>query len=298
MKPKALLRVLMLLAALLGALHAAAQNEALPNEDETFTEVRPGEISTDPANLMEGARRGDVRAINNLGLLWAHGIGVEAPNFEEAMRWWKEAAKRGYTLSMNNLGLLYANGHGVEQNYEQALKWWEMAAEGGDAWAMNSIGDLYENGHGVAQSYADALDWYQRAADGGDGLGMYNLGNFYENGLGVERDLKRARDWYERAADKGTAIAMHKLGLMTAQGRGVPADAAEGFAWLTLAGRYFGAEDAADAADNGRALEALRSGLSDQQRVRAEEITANLHARVEERRKARPFGARPGESET
>lgn len=284
--------------ALLTAFPVAAQ-EARPNEDETFTQVKPGEISTDPANLIEGARRGDVRAINNLGLLWARGIGVEGPNFEEAMRWWKEAAKRGYTLSMNNLGLLYANGHGVKQNYEQALKWWEMAAEHGDAWAMNSIGDLYENGHGVTQSYGEAREWYERAAEGGDGLAMYNLGNFYENGLGVAPDLKRARDWYERSADKGIALSMHRLGMLTTEGRGVPADPAEGVAWLTLAGHYFGAEDAKDAADNRRALDGLTDKLSAQQSARAKEIVANLQARIEQRRKLRPFGAtQPGEDET
>lgn len=282
--------------ALLAAVPAAAQ-EAAPNEDETFTDVRPGEISTDPANLIEGARRGDVRALNNLGLLWARGIGVEAPNFGEAMRWWKEAAKRGYTLSMNNLGLLHANGHGVTQDYAQALKWWEMSAEHGDAWAMNSIGDLYENGHGVEQSYGDALEWYARAASGGDGLGMFNLGNFHESGLGVPRDLKRARDWYERSADKGIAISMQRLGLMTAEGRGVP-DPAEAHAWLSVAGRYFGPEDAADVAANRRALETLAGSLSPQQRARAQEIAANLQARVEERRKLRPSGpADPGERE-
>jgi len=288
----------LLIVALLTAFPVAAQ-EARPNEDETFTDVRPGEISTDPANLIEGARRGDVRAINNLGLLWARGIGVEAPNFDEAMRWWKEGAKRGYSLSMNNLGLLFANGHGVAQNYEEALKWWEMSAEQGDAWAMNSIGDLYENGHGVRQSYGDALEWYERAADGGDGLGMYNLGNFYENGLGVERDLKRARDWYERSADKGVAISMHRLGLMTAEGRGVPADPAEGYAWLNVATKFFGPEDAEDMAGNQRALDALAGKLSAQQSARAKDIAANLQARIEERRKQRPFGpTQPGESET
>lgn len=280
-----------LFVALLIAVPVAAQ-EAAPNEDETFTDVKPGEISTDPANLIEGARRGDVRALNNLGLLWARGIGVEVPNFAEAMRWWKEAAKRGYTLSMNNLGLLYANGHGVTQDYALALKWWEMSAEHGDAWAMNSIGDLYENGHGVKQSYDDALEWYTRAADGGDGLAMFNLGNLHENGLGVPRDLKRARDWYERSADKGIAISMHRLGRMTAEGRGVPADPAEAHAWLSVADRYFGPEDGADAAVNRRAQEELAGSLTPPQRARAQDIAANLQARIEERRKVRPSGGR------
>ncbi len=38
------------------ALPAAAQDE------ETFTEIKPGDISADPDNLIRGAEQGDVRA--------------------------------------------------------------------------------------------------------------------------------------------------------------------------------------------------------------------------------------------
>ena len=267
-------------------------------EEETFVEIKPGDVSVDAANLIEGASRGDVRAINNLGLLWARGVGVPAPDFNEAMRWWKEAAKRGYPLSMNNLGLLYANGNGVEQDYGQAFKWWEMSAEYGNAWAMNSIGDLYENGLGVERDYAQALEWYERAAQGGDGLAMYNLGSMYENGRGVEADPRTAMTWYERSADKGVGVAMHNLGMMIATGRGVPSDPAEAHAWLTVAGAYFSPEDETEAARNAAELAALSPKLNALQRDRSSEIARNLQARVEARRKAKPLKAGPGESET
>jgi len=122
--------------------------------------------------FVELVERGDVRAMNNIGLMWARGIGVPVPNFNEAMHWWKEAARRGYAVAMNNLGLLYANGQGVSQDYAAALKWWQMAAEKGNAWAMNSVGDLYEHGSGVEQSYTEALNWYRRGAQAGDGLAI------------------------------------------------------------------------------------------------------------------------------
>lgn len=278
-----------LMAALLGAAAALAQ------QDQIFTDIKPGDVSVDPANLISGADMGDVRAINNLGLLWARGIGVPAPNFDEALRWWKEAAKRGYTVSMNNIGLLYANGHGVQQSYEEAYKWWELSAEGGDAWAMNSLGDLYENGHGVPQSYTEAFGWYQRAADGGDALAMYNLGHFHEEGLAGAQDARAAMTWYERAADQGVALAMHKLGRMIAGGRGVPADPAEGHAWMSVAANYFTGEDADEAADNRRALAALTPNLSALQVERSREIAANLEARIESRRKSK--GLATGERE-
>jgi TPR repeat protein len=281
---------------LLAVLIAAAA-PALAQQEETFTDIKPGDVSVDPANLIAGASRGDVRAINNLGLLWARGVGTEGPNFQEALRWWKEAAKRGYSLSMNNIGLLYANGHGVKQSYEEAFKWWEMSAETGDAWAMNSIGDLYENGHGVPQSHAEAFGWYQRAAEGGDALAMYNLAHFHEEGLAGQKDAKAAIRWYERSADKGIGVAMHRLGRMFAEGRGQPADPAEGQAWLTVAAKYFTGADEQEAAANRQALADLTATLSPQQLERAREIAINLEARIEERRKAKPLHAGPGENE-
>jgi TPR repeat protein len=267
-------------------------------QEQTFTEITPGAEAVNPDNLIPLLERGDVRAMNNIGLLWARGVGVSGPNFTEALHWWKEAAKRGYPVAMNNIGLLYANGHGVPQDYKEALKWWRMASERGNAWAMNSIGDLYENGQGVEQSYAEALDWYGRAAQAGDGLAMYNLGSLYENGRGVEQSFKTAYDWYNRSADKGIASAMHNLGRMFAGGRGFPADRAEAHAWLTVAGKYYGAEDKAEAEANIQDLQALTAGLSAAELGRAREIAENLAARIEERRKAEPLQAGPGESET
>ena len=279
------------------ALLASLAAPVLAQQGETFTDITPGDISVDPANLITGANMGDVRAINNLGLLWARGVGAEGPNFAEALRWWKEGARRGYSLSMNNLGLLYANGDGVKQSYDEAYKWWEMSAETGDAWAMNSIGDLYEHGQGVEQSYAEAFAWYQRAAEGGDALGMYNLGHFHEEGLAGPKDAKAALKWYERSADKGIGVAMARLGALIADGRGQPADPAEGHAWMTVATRYFTAEDGREAQANARTLAALAAAMSPRELERAREIATNLEARIEERRKARPLQAGPGEKE-
>jgi TPR repeat protein len=280
------------------AVLAAVSWPAPAQQDDTFTEIKPGIDALDPDRLLGAVQKGDPRAMNNVGLMWAQGIGVPKADYQEAIRWWKEAARRGYAVSMNNLGLAYANGHGVKQDYAQALKWWEMAAEQGNGWAMNSIGDLYENGLGVAQDYRQALDWYRRAAEAGDGLAMYNLGNFHEKGFAVERNPKLALDWYQRGADRGVAIAMYAAGKLVAEGRGIPADPAEGYAWLSVAGEYFGAQDKEDASANARALRDLAARLDTAQLARGQEIARNLRLRIEERRKARPAEPRPGRSET
>jgi TPR repeat protein len=282
--------------ALLAVLWVAAFAQA-EQQEPTFTEIVPGSDLTDPAKLIPLLERNDVRAMNNIGLLWARGVGVASPNYQEALRWWKEAARRGYAVSMNNIGLLYANGDGVAQDYGEALKWWRMSAERGNAWAMNSIGDLYENGQGVTQSYADAIDWYQRAADAGDGLAMYNLGNLFEHGRGVDADLKAAHDWYARAADMGIASAMHSLGEMIAEGRGLPADPAEGHAWLLLAQRFYTAEDHREAEVNTQDLARLSARLDADQLARSKEIAGNLSERIDELRRQHPRRSGSGESE-
>ena len=283
---------------LLALLLATAFPVLAQKQEETFTEIKPGADVVNPDKLIPLLDRGDVRAMNNIGLLWARGVGVPKADFSEALHWWKEAARRGYVVSMNNIGLLYANGHGVPQDYKEALKWWQLAAERGNGWAMNSIGDLYENGLGVRQSYGEALDWYGRAAEAGDGLAMYNLGALHETGRGVAQSFKAAYDWYSRAADKGIASAMHNLGKILEDGRGFPADKAEAHAWLTVAGAYYTAEDNEEAAANARDMRALTPALSASELERAGEIAKNLGERIEERRKAAPLQAGPGESET
>ena len=91
---------------------------------------------------------------------------------------------------------------------------------------------------------------------------------------------------------------MHSLGKMLAEGRGLPADKAEGHAWLAVAGSYYSAEEKAEAQANVQDLQVLTSGLSAGELARSQEIAKNLTARIEERRKAEPLQAGPGESET
>ncbi|HUF22103.1 MAG TPA: hypothetical protein VMP00_15280, partial [Burkholderiales bacterium] len=76
-------------------------------QEETFTDLVPGMDQLDPALLSELVSKNNIRAINNVGLLWAKGFGGRQ-SYQEALRWWREAANRGYTVSMNNIGLLYA----------------------------------------------------------------------------------------------------------------------------------------------------------------------------------------------
>ncbi len=287
--------------AVLSALLLVCATSWALEQEETFTNLVPGKDMLDPANLSELLRQGDVRAMNNVALLWAKGHDGKQ-SYDEALRWWKEAAKRGYTVAMNNIGLMYANGDGVEKDFKQAFEWWHQAAFLGNAWAMNSVGDLYENGLGVHRDLAMAMTWYLSAAEQGEPMAMYNVGLLHEAGKGVRRDPAEALGWFRKSADKGYASAMHSIGAMYAEGRGLGADPVEAFAWFSVADLRYPPEDAAEAKQNKAALERLAPGLSAEQLARAKERAAVIESltrpAVPESNPEGPRPARPGEKST
>ncbi len=233
-------------------------------QEETFTDLTPGTGMLDPAGLAVMLSRGDVRAMNNIGLLWSKGYDSKQ-NHEEALRWWREAAKRGYTVSMNNIGLAYANGHGVEPDMEQALEWWLKAAFLGNAWAMNSVGDCYETGSGVGRNYDMAMTWYQSAAENGDVLGHYNIAALYEAGKGVDRDYGEALVWYRKAAGMGDAASMRSIARIYREGLGVETDLVEAYAWHRIAKLRFKPQEAGDAELNAKEAARVAAMLSSSQ---------------------------------
>jgi len=248
---------------------SAALTAVAAEQEETFTDLVPGTGMLEPGNLANLVSRGDVRAMNNVGLLWAKGYDGKQ-SYEEALRWWKQAAERGYTVSMNNIGLAYANGNGVAADMKQAFDWWFKSAMLGNAWAMNSVGDCYENGDGVGQDYAQALTWYRTAAEHGDAMAHYNVAAMYESGRGVDVDLAEAAGWYRKAAGMGDASSMHALARFYRDGLGVQADPVEAYAWYLFAQPHFKPQDAREAELNRQQAQSVAAGLSPAQREQAQ----------------------------
>ena len=277
-----------------GTAFAQEQKEA-PKQEETFTDLTPGSGMLEPGNLASLVQQGDVRAMNNVGLLWAKGFDGKQ-SYEEAIRWWNEAARRGYTVAMNNLGLAYANGHGVESDMKQAFDWWLKSAFGGNAWAMNAVGDCYETGQGVERDYVNAMTWYQTAADAGDALAHYNVGALYEAGNGVERDYAEALMWYRNAARQGDAASMQAVARFYREGLGVQVDLVEAYAWHQVADIRFKPQEAADAEQNRKQAAGVAAMLSPSQREQAAERFKELELQTSPPEPEKPLD--PGETRT
>ena len=79
----------------------------------------------------------------------------------------KALAEQGYAIGQNNLGMMYAKGLGVEKDFNEALKWYRKSAEQGDARGQYNLGEIYRKGQGVEKDYVSAYAWYNIVAANG-----------------------------------------------------------------------------------------------------------------------------------
>ncbi len=195
--------------------------------------------------------------------------GLEAlrnSNYETAVLKFEIAAEEGHPKAANNLGMLYAQGMGVEQDYAKAVKYWELS---GTADANNNLGICYEKGMGVPLDKAKAAQYYTLAIAGGnkdaeqnlkamnadsyDNLSMltpdkllplaksgdshaqFFLAGCYYIGKGTGKDLRQAFFWMREAAKSGDANAQSNLASMYRNGEGTEPDITKAMMWLNKA---------------------------------------------------------------
>jgi uncharacterized protein len=63
-------------------------------------------------------------------------------DYVKARQWWEKAAAQGSASAQNDLGLLYANGLGGPQDLGQAHMWYSLAAGNGYEIATEYRNDL------------------------------------------------------------------------------------------------------------------------------------------------------------
>lgn len=163
---------------------------------------------------------------------------------QEAVRLWALSAAEGDPQSQFALGALYAEGDtvaGVAPDFAQALSWYRKAADQGHAAAQFNLGIFYASGQAVPRDLAEAARWWQLAAMQGHVEAQFNLGLLYAQGNGVDIDLREAAKWWEMAAKQGYAAAQFNLGVMYVKGQGVSEDPTEAVRlWQLSARQGFG----------------------------------------------------------
>ena len=182
----------------------------------------------------EAAELNHTDAMTFLGICYVEGQGVPQSD-KEAVKWYRKAADLNNAAAQYNLGTCYEYGTGVTQSYEEAVKWYRKSAGQDHAPAQNSLGDCYANGYGVPESRKEAVKWYRKAAEQDDAYAQNNLGECYYYGKGVTQSCEEAVKWYRKSAGQDHAPAQNSLGFCYQKGYGVPQSYEEAVKWYRKA---------------------------------------------------------------
>ena len=122
-----------------------------------------------------------------------------------AVKWYQLACKQGNAEAMNNLGMKYVRGLGVEKDENKAFQLIMESALRDNPKAMNNLGYFYFDGVGCQRNTTKAMEWFQKAkengedvnmlqllkqADSKDSLSEYQLAEYYRKGEGLSRSIK------------------------------------------------------------------------------------------------------------
>ena len=100
-------------------------------------------------------------------------------NYGEAYKQLLPLAKAGNDVAQNNLGNLYARGLGVKQNYQQAILWYKKSIEQGSTDALTNLAVMYQSGLGVEKDVKKAIKMYETAIKDNNPAAFNNLGYIY-----------------------------------------------------------------------------------------------------------------------
>lgn len=199
-----------------GSTPAAATPDPLPTESaeernrKALAAYGRGEYHLALQLWQPAAEAGDAQAMNNLGVLYDKGLGVE-PDVGRALYWYAKSAEAGHPSGMCNFGRMLEQGRGIPQDVEEAARWFDLAARKGQPEAQYNLGMLYEQGHGVGKDDAAAAAWYSRAAAANQPNALARLGHFYREGRVVKKNRESATLLLYGAAMQGNAAAMKEL---------------------------------------------------------------------------------------
>ena len=204
------------------------------------TEVGITPIYGFPPDIEQDALNGDIRAQNNLGVLYYLGK-YRIRDYKKAAYWFKEAAEKGYAISQYNLGIMYQKEKGFEKDDELAFKWFMKAAEQGYAVAQYQASKYFADSNGEKCSKSYQYNWLKKAADSGNPLAQYELGKFSSEEILAKEifgesnepksQVQKKMNWLVTSALQGYAPAQIKLGNYYQYGYGLKQDNKKALIW-------------------------------------------------------------------
>ena len=116
--------------------------------------------------LLDAANAGYLDSQRKLASEYTSGKRLKRDTFA-ALPWLKMAEQNSDSSKLPDqyqLGHFYEHDADNAPNYVEAMKWYRKAADGGDYRSQKSLGDIYESGKGVLKDYVRAYKWYLLSA--------------------------------------------------------------------------------------------------------------------------------------
>lgn len=119
------------------------------------------------------------------------------PDLERAAYWYDQSANQGHKTALNNLGLAYKKGEGVNKDLVKATEYIRKSAEMGNAHAQLNYGDMFRDGDvwyrtepdsisgeslliNVKPDIEKAKEWWEKALQNGNDNAKSRLEKIYE----------------------------------------------------------------------------------------------------------------------
>ncbi|MEP5152218.1 SEL1-like repeat protein, partial [Planktotalea sp.] len=183
----------------------------------------------------QAAALGSGRALNNLGLIYVRGEGVEQ-DYARAVDLFSQAGEMGVKQAYRNLGVLYENGFGVPVNEAKAAELYKLASNAEISAPPSVARYIYDPRLAPIETTPEALNHVQTSADFGDPVAQFQLGwALVQKTDPTFAEFRQAAQWFTRAAQNGYGPAMANLGMMHYRGEGVLQDFVYGHMWVSLA---------------------------------------------------------------
>lgn len=157
------------------------------------------------------------------------------PDFEQALRLFREEAEDGNALAMHDLGRMHADGLGTEIDAGTSFSWYAKALSAFEdiesvkenRYVEYRIGKMYAAGLGTEQDYEAAAGWFSEAVAKRHKYAQYSLAGLYFHGQGVGQSYETAFSLYLRAAVQHMPYADYELAKMYRDGVGTAVNNAE-----------------------------------------------------------------------
>ena len=125
-------------------------------------------------------------------------------DYKTANKFWTISANNGNSNAQYELGLNYAHGLGIEKNHEKAIELYKLSAKQGNIQAQISLAFLYKQGLGTEINYVKAFELYKLSANQGDKWAKYMTGLMYFNAQGVKKNKEQAcKYWIDSLTSQG-----------------------------------------------------------------------------------------------